>query len=708
MFRLCARLALLAVVLALVAGSASAASVALSLRPGWNLVAAPLAGVENASACGNFSRWYYRPGTGYARGGAPQAGSGFWIRASEACDLSYNGTTPANQNLSLKAGWNLVGAQAGAFGDGFCVATNCTAMPVLYSYDSAARAYRAEDSLVPGRGYWAYVPQGCYYGASAGGVTVPFPAPLPGAKRDWDVKSDFGAKGDGVTDDYDALQLAAATVSAIDGASLHFPAGVYAVNRYVNATCAGRRARDITYQNCRNIRVYGDGPGKSVVSVEGDFRRVNDMNSSDGLYRFSSYRTVIPFKFLNCTGFTLSDIEAYGNVDKTTKDRVLETSSHGVATYRSSNYVLRNVYAHHFNADGFMIGGGGPETKIVTQCNRCELTGTCDNPVIESVTNFVEPADYNFTLVGLRSSNNARQGLSVILAVNGTVADSVFEETGFTGAYGWHNPGGGIDVEPDYAHRTCLMNNGYITDYDTGNITFRNITLRHNINFEFVSNLRFVHDLTIEDSNILHGNSTGLYVVAVGAANFTLKNSFIDSGAGLVALSDNANDSNRTGLYVFSNDGGVTTIRNQTNHSIQVAYIVNNTINATRVGLGLLARISPTLVVGNTLIYSGNSTPPAVMSSLTGNVLFADNKIVYPTAGWKTALRMFAGVFNVSVSRNNTFTTDLPSDSGKYLYVKYGADTVVDGDYYSPKEAYRPAEFYAWPADSDGHYFKNN
>lgn len=74
---------------------------------------------------------------------------------------------------------------------------------------------------------------------------------------------DFGAVGDGVTDDTTAIQAAA---TAASGMALYFPSGNYALTAAINLPS--------------NIRVYGDGIGLSTITASGT-SAFNLFNASD-------------------------------------------------------------------------------------------------------------------------------------------------------------------------------------------------------------------------------------------------------------------------------------------------------------------------------------------------------------------------------------------------------------------------------------------
>ncbi|MGF2412994.1 MAG: right-handed parallel beta-helix repeat-containing protein, partial [Ferruginibacter sp.] len=200
--------------------------------------------------------------------------------------------------------------------------------------------------------------------------------------------------------------------------------------------------------------------------------------------------SVCVFKLTNCKNVLLKNITLYGEVDKMKKqDGVVEGENYGVYIAddeegdASSNIVLQNITAHHFAADGFVIKSNGENIEM----NKC----------------------YSY--------NNARQGLSIVKGRNIKCLNSVFDSTGFTGAYGWHAPGAGIDVENEFGW-------GKLT-----NVLIQNCTLRGNKGFQIVTTLPsekvvidscFISDLTA-------GYSDGLNGVGMYSLNSVLSNSIL-------------------------------------------------------------------------------------------------------------------------------------------------------------------------------------
>ena len=273
---------------------------------------------------------------------------------------------------------------------------------------------------------------------------------------------DFGAKGDGVTDDYDAMQAAAVAICNAPGATLVYPAGVYRINRYrITAGPQKNKVLDIRYVGCSGNTITGSG---ASIEVKGDFRRAADLN--DGGYWRSYSNSLIPFAFINSSGFHLTGFEINGNVNKMSRDaRVVEGTGTGITTTNCKDYVLENLFVHHFATDGIHLGANS------------------------------ELADQRATVSNVTSTHNARQGLSIAQARQVTVVNSVFADTGRTGGYGSHAPAAGVDVEPGRRPPE--------EDVATGLIVFDHCRFEENIGSQFVSGWPgLVESITVQNSTI--------------------------------------------------------------------------------------------------------------------------------------------------------------------------------------------------------------
>jgi hypothetical protein len=117
----------------------------------------------------------------------------------------------------------------------------------------------------------------------------------------------FGAKGDGVTDDTAAITAAVAAIQ-ISGATLVFPAGTYLYSTSPNFAAAGASYRAlgtvILQHTGSGNAVLFDGGAVSNATVncrfEGDFRINGNANSTNGLYIRSVHHSFFQFRTMNC------------------------------------------------------------------------------------------------------------------------------------------------------------------------------------------------------------------------------------------------------------------------------------------------------------------------------------------------------------------------------------------------------------------------
>ncbi len=304
----------------------------------------------------------------------------------------------------------------------------------------------------------------------------------------YDLVKDFKAVADDKTDNYIAFTKAAETISRAGGGQLNIPKGKYFIAAYKGMSADKKnQIGDIVFKNCKNLTIVGNN---SVIRLNGNFTRKTDYQIA-GYSRYYAYNnTVCPFKLMNCKNVLLKDITLYGEVDKMKKlSGVVEGENYGVFISDeepgdiSSNIVLQNISTHHFAADGILIRSSG-EDILINKCN---------------------------------SHHNARQGLSIVKGKNIRVLNSSFDSTGITGAYGWHVPGAGIDVENEFGQ-------GKLT-----NVLIRNCNLRGNNGFQIVTTLP--SEKVIIDSCFISdptaGYSDGLHGVGMYSLNSTLSNSII-------------------------------------------------------------------------------------------------------------------------------------------------------------------------------------
>ena len=120
---------------------------------GWSMVSLPLE-VEDPVLASVFpeaiSLYELDPESGYSPTTAFEAGKGYWINLSKAVKRVINGAPHPNLELTLVAGWNMVGPGPIALD----MATMKTTYPELVSVLGYDGGYETVTEMEPGRGYW--------------------------------------------------------------------------------------------------------------------------------------------------------------------------------------------------------------------------------------------------------------------------------------------------------------------------------------------------------------------------------------------------------------------------------------------------------------------------------------------------------------------------------------------------------------------------
>jgi len=379
----------------------------------------------------------------------------------------------------------------------------------------------------------------------------------------------YGAVGDGTTDNYVALQAAAAAICALPGYRLLFPPGDYFINRKrIDATGPGsgpaNGITNIRYDNCDNVTISGYG---ATVSVLGAFNRPVD--ETDGVNSLSYTNAVAPFEFRYSTGFRLEGFTLNGNVqDMTRSATVTEGNTAGVMTQDCHDYYIVDVESHHNETDGFTIGG---------------------NSLV---------VDTNMTMTRVYAHHNSRQGLSVIHLVTGLVSDSRFEDTGYSsGSYGYSPPGAGVDVEP---FRKPPEENALSTG-----LVFDGVTCRNNRGQQFINSWPEFQDTVVFQNGSISAPDRS------------------DNEAALfINASKNATTTGTLFTVRSGNAVSLSTIMVMESFITSITFSGNTFALSARTGIYPPERTSPVAFTANTVssVSSSGSVVFARMNSVTNNI----------------------------------------------------------------------------------------
>lgn len=378
------------------------------------------------------------------------------------------------------------------------------------------------------------------------------------AQKIIDVKK-LGAVGDGKHNDYPALLKAAQLAAKTNNTEIVFPKGIYFLN-VVHET--GSSVSDIIFNNCSRLTIKGNN---SIIRVNGNFIRKTD--KIKGKIRFSNTQAIIPFYFTDCKNITVKDIEVDGSVDKMQREEgIAETGGHLLLFKDCEGVTIENVFVHHAQSDGVYIGG-----------TRSAM----------------------FRVKNLKSSNNGRQGMSIIQLLGGNFDNCKFINTGITeGSYGSHAPRAGVDIEPRA---------GGISVRD---IKFSNCTFENNLGSQFVcSTPKNTDNILLDKCRLVAASGKSAYQVLLAASNVVLQNCYIDCGPG--------------NIYPIANSdpGSSVTIKNCTIKSAGVGIM-----SVSKLGKDQLT------IDNNTIEYTGRIPVKKYFLYIqTEGATFTNNKILIPT-----------------------------------------------------------------------------
>lgn len=250
---------------------------------------------------------------------------------------------------------------------------------------------------------------------------------------------DYGAKGDGVTNDTDAFVAMCADVNAAGGGRIVIPKGVYIVGKQTFANGAGKgyaylRTDFFFIKDCtKPVIVEGNGATLKLASglrygsfspVTGSpfipsslpFTDPDYMADAGALIRVETSKQV-----------SIRDIELDGNINNqiiggSWGDTGIQLFNLGLNLDRNEQVDVSNVYTHHNGLDGVQIVWTG--------------------------LSFATSDIYPHTLTNIVSTYNGRQGLSWVGGNNLTCNSCDFSFTGKNGVVS-SAPGAGVDIEPE-------------------------------------------------------------------------------------------------------------------------------------------------------------------------------------------------------------------------------------------------------------------
>jgi len=438
---------------------------------------------------------------------------------------------------------------------------------------------------------------------------------------------DFGAKGDGKSDDYDALQAAASAICQSPGATLLFPEGTYRIDRYrITGGPKENKVQNIRYIGCKGNTITGV---KAKIEVDGDFRRRTDKEENS--YAISYADSVTPFEMIQSSGFRIIGFVIAGNVDRMSRDpNVAVGGTAGILTMKSRDYFIEDVTVRGFGGDGIRLGEDS------------------------------QSADEGVHLSNVTSTHNARQGLAIINVRGADVVNSVFSDNGRTGGYGFHAPAAGVTIEPVR----------YASEQDpAGGITFDKCRFEENIGPQFLSGRPdLVDSLTIKNSYIKSTlPDTNATAFLSAAKSGLVQGSTFDIAAGHgVALAGYS-----PGLYGSIN---------------RLIYSKNNFNLGDNKGLIAPLQPAPIELVGNNIRVESGKKDPTLLR-LDYLKLAENNSFFEANSGYSGAHPTILYEKGTETIRDNHYETDRTGLGSFDVY--YGPNAVTSGEIFGNPDNFK-------------------
>jgi len=205
---------------------------------------------------------------------------------------------------------------------------------------------------------------------------------------------DYGAKGDGTTDDTTALSDALAALVAAGGGTLYIPPGTY--------------IGSLTLIGLSNINIEGAGWSSVIKLPDG---------SNTNAIRVSG-----------CTNIRISNLALDGNRDNVSTSGVIYAICLGIYIVGGSEYVtVEGCYLHDFWGAGIMMEGAGD--PLIPNTNPISKIWILNNylDAIRDGTIFVRPSCSHILIQGNTCLNGDSYAIAVLYSTYVTVVDNYAE-----------------------------------------------------------------------------------------------------------------------------------------------------------------------------------------------------------------------------------------------------------------------------------------
>ena len=275
------------------------------------------------------------------------------------------------------------------------------------------------------------------------------------------LKTDCGAKGDGVTNDTKAFQKAAQMImqSPTKSGKLFIPKGTYIVGiqNHVDGKYPYYQMETIfDVKNVNGLAISGEAGTKIKIA---DGLRFGSFDKDTGkpiapkkmfVDGKCAARLNMVFAIRDSKNVIIHDLEIDGNIDKIIKggrygDAGTQLQAYGIWLMGNSNVVVKNIYTHHNALDGLYIGQSFVKGKY-----------TDASPITPHY------------IINVKSEYNARQAFSLCGGKKIMVIDSAFNHTGRAAFRSPPTAGVDIEAESGVIRNVAFLNCEFINNMGCG------------------------------------------------------------------------------------------------------------------------------------------------------------------------------------------------------------------------------------------------
>lgn len=513
--------------------------------------------------------------------------------------------------------------------------------------------------------------------------------------------TDFGAVGNGSTDDTAAIQAAIDSLSS--GGSVYFPPGVYNVT--------GIRI-DGTSANRTNITLYGDGPASTLQMAAGNTSNV--------------------VKSLSGSGFHIRDLKIQGALGR------------GVTPLRAPTKGFWTPSTAYLAGDTVEVSSTDTQTTTVAASN---LVYSCLSNYTSSATFAADKATYwvlttdpNFNTVDI--SYGTRNGIYLSGATNSSVENCTIVDCVYAGINVGTGPVQAGNATPGSSY--IRVEGNYIDNCDNGvaggeqtYVTYVGNNVKSCLNFGIVIDDPNSFGCVVSSNTVTGCGSHGIYFYGPDYSTITGNTVAFCTNVGILVIqastscpiSGNSVSNCQQGIRLYNNSTATVTgntCRANTQYGISVelmsqvsissnecdnnlldgiylnsvsAFSVASNSCSLNVGSGIRADASSEgSIVGGALINNNNSGSPTA----TGSGIYLNNTTTVTIAGVRAydarsggSKTQKYGVYSTGTSNAVTLSANIFSENGTAAFSLAGAANRVTPDFANTIAATTPANFTA-------------